>query len=211
MFQINEHSFELSGKETIFYEDTAKTVFRCNFPSCNFHTVHPRSLRRHADTIHKSITVQSVSSTNDRQKYYCHQCCRSFFTKCGLIRHEKSKHLLELAYKCAICKKGFMEKRTFKGHMAGHIPDLKLKCNHCSKKYQQKKDLQIHIKTKHTKELHQFACNLCSKTFIQKQFLAQHKKGVHEEKKHNCKFCGREFKWRSSLKYHRMKCNKPNL
>ena len=50
-------------------------------------------------------------------------------------------------------------------------------------------------------QFQKLVCHICSMALINKHSLKVHMK-KHEEGKHQCKFCGKKFRWNSSLNSH---------
>ena len=53
------------------------------------------------------------------RKYHCPRCDKTFKDKSGLSRHYQG-HTGNYSYWCELCKKGFVVKSHYEGHLAKH-------------------------------------------------------------------------------------------
>ncbi|CAG2217681.1 KRAB [Mytilus edulis] len=187
-----------SEKEEVEYH-------RCNL--CVYGTKRKFDLKRHKNRVHENQKQDSVPDDSKTYRYLCHVCGLMFQSRSGLSIHIKDKHTLIFRYKCSTCGDGFNRLWDFRGHVNLHNNIRTEKCPLCSKQFAYKNSLNVHIKANHSKEkeVPSYLCSTCGCGYKSLDALREHRKVVHEGRLLSC-ICGKQFKWRSSQKYHLSVC-----
>uniref|UniRef100_A0A6P7GPK9 Zinc finger protein 585B-like isoform X1 n=2 Tax=Diabrotica virgifera virgifera TaxID=50390 RepID=A0A6P7GPK9_DIAVI len=155
------------------------------------------------------------------KNYKCDMCTRSYQRKESLYVHIRTVHNgvryfrshnneyvrkeseNEKCYICYLCNKSCTRKTDLRKHIA-RCTRKKLmmqdkqdpfECKQCDKKFLYKNMLVRHIKDH---ESRRYICNLCSKSYNRIKCFKNHICTV----KHECKHCGKVFKYRSNLCRH---------
>ncbi|XP_072375670.1 zinc finger protein 711-like isoform X2 [Diabrotica undecimpunctata] len=138
----------------------------------------------------------------------CKRCnCKIFSTKTDLAQHLQNHD----KYKCEICAKEYVVKRTFQLHMLSHKEDTKdnqnskpyVICYICSKFFANEQALRYHL-VSHTGE-RKYSCNHCSKRYRYEQDLKRHNMDSHmgrDIKLFECCHCHKGFKHKGHLNRH---------
>ncbi|XP_034233688.1 transcription factor E4F1-like [Thrips palmi] len=103
-------------------------------------------------------------------------------------------------YTCPICKKVFMKRGLFKGHLETHKTDLKFACEICLRVFKKEVNLIRHRKS-HS-ELTIFPCAHCNRVYPTKSTLRSHLVSHSDERPHVCNICSKSFKRNQDLKFH---------
>ncbi|VDI33041.1 Hypothetical predicted protein [Mytilus galloprovincialis] len=176
------------------------------------HTGHTDTInnRRQKLNVDPSINSEPSHASSIPKKFLCSSCGKSFKSKYGLTLHDKTIHKKEFKFTCNVCGKGFGTLYNFNGHMSSHNNLLREKCDQCDASFQYWKSLLKHKKARHRtlEEDPKFECDICHVIYGSKDGLREHTHVVHNLKRKTCEYCGKEFKWRSSLAYHLKKCIK---
>lgn len=109
-------------------------------------------------------------------------------------------HLVQKAFSCSNCGKGFVKKNKLKVHERIHTGEKPLSCPECGKGFIQKSDLRKH-KRIHTREK-PFSCYECGQTYTEKSTLKIHERIHTGEKPYSCSKCGKTFTTKSNLNIH---------
>lgn len=173
--------------------------FECEI--CNYYTDIKWNLKRHMKVHYRSTKV-APSETSREGQLICHSCGKIFRSRCGLSQHVRSKHTLQFSFKCGVCSKGFMSSYHYRGHLASHEKILERKCEKCPATFRYQSTLQEHIKVQH--QGMEFRCDKdgCAKVFASSRALRDHQRAIHENKYYYCSKCNKNFRWRSSVRYH---------
>merc|ERR1711990_569771 len=111
-------------------------------------------------------------------------------------------------YKCNLCEKKFTRKKNRNTHQLSHTAK-NFKCDKCDKEFQYPSQLAKHRKEFHGKKIRPcenlFECPHCQKMIKTKAALNTHIQMVHEHDSdeagcYQCGQCGREYKYKQSLK-----------
>ena len=166
--------------------------FECYLCSKTYHTKY--SLKRH------------LQQHTEGKKWYC-KCGKGFTTEFWLKRHEKSVHEGKPAYSCKTCGKSCSRTEVAAGHAIRHAGvENPNRCVKCNKGYLYKSSLKRHkCLPLHSITDKQHTCHICQKSFICLRFLKQHMK-VHQKPRFICDVCGKGFRWKNCLDYHRKSC-----
>lgn len=122
-----DESFELSGLEESFVEETVNSTMACD--KCQFSTKYGSSLKRHKTLKHTKETESQSSKA-----FVCDQCGKEFKTMTGLRSHDKNKHKQTFKYTCSVCNRGYNGLWNFKGHLASHHEVMREICKTCGAK-----------------------------------------------------------------------------
>ena len=168
----------------------AQHQYRCDTCSKGFPERY--LLKNHVDAKHNGI------------KWICEFCAKSFEGKGALGVHKRKSHTNDATYKCSTCRKSFMDKNLYVGHISKHSARKLFSCGTCKKSFQYKNSLNMHEKACHGNK--SFPCAQCGMKFTCSKVLKDHIHGKHRvEKKYFCQ-CGKSYRWRSSLCFHKKKC-----
>ena len=107
----------------------------------------------------------------------------------------------DMAFKCHICKKIFMNNIEFMKHLSLHVENERAtavdlvdlsQCKYCLKDFESQFNLQKHMDDSHYKSNSQFVCRICSIAFPQSTHLILHmqKNHVRAELPYACQVCG---------------------
>lgn len=146
-----------------------------------------------SEDVQNTVMVMSTDDSENSPKVLllCRFCNKSFRSRLGLKLHIDSKHLGKFQYKCKICGKGFTNLWNYRNHLSTHSLTPSEKCENCGAVFQFKISLQEHQQT-------------CLPRTSAPTELVEVKEEA-SSRMYSCHMCGRLFKWRSSLKYHRDK------
>ncbi|CAG9827432.1 unnamed protein product [Diabrotica balteata] len=117
------------------------------------------------------------SSGRQLKRFDCRRCYKIFSNKTELDKHLQNHD----KYKCEICSKEYLVKRTFQLHMLSHEEDT-FKDNQTSKPY--------------------VICYICSKFFASKHALRCHLVSHTGERKYSCNHCSKRYRYEQDLKRH---------
>lgn len=155
-------------------------VFPCPFPNCE-----KKFKQRYNLALHKRIH-------NNRARFPCDKCSRTFFKVSLLEKHQNSKSCIGNCYECTLCKKVFSAQKFLDKHYAQ---------SHTEKEK----------KKQETKQNLEYFCEFCGKRItsqagLQKHLLLNHKE-ISKYKDYptfKCRFCVKEYLYRHDLKIHEM-------
>lgn len=153
----------------------------------------------------QQLMIDHISSDhrNDNKEAFECYLCKVRFSHENLQSHFKTVHKGRKPFKCTICNKTFMMKRTLADHISTvHEGKNLLQCSHCVKTFGYKTSLDDHISKVHEgkSELHRVQCKLCDKV-LSKNYMRDHVLTVHERKK-ECLICHQQFKTKRTLTDH---------
>ena len=204
-------------------DSQTRQMFQCERCGLEFRT--NSSLVRHVKHIHdqndkyKCKICGKIEAEKHRLKthievkhegrcWICEVCACPFKSSGGLRQHMKIKHsdmvVKKARYRCRKCSKPFKDKDVYLGHMSKHDGAKLYTCCLCSRQYQYKNNLKAHILSQHSGK--SVKCDHCEMSFGSNKQLQDHVNGKHTQvEKYGCE-CGKRFRWRSSLSFHRKKC-----
>ena len=176
-----------------------KTTLRCDI--CNYTTKYKSNFKRHLKRHSTCVQLNTVTSP----RHVCEWCGLYFKTKYGMKLHVLSIHQKKFRFTCNFCDKGYNGLWSFRGHLSTHTKILKEICDICGSKFQYRKSLLNHKRRSHGDDSMRLQCKKCEMSFACMDSLTQHVKGVHEGQEFKCNLCGKVYRWRSSLSYHKKK------
>ena len=185
--------------------------FSCSAPGCKYISKWKANVRRH-EKQHISTDAPSQADLSARE-FICEHCGSSFTRLSSLNNHRKLKHTETFRFTCERCNRGFIQLWAYRGHLATHDDALKCKCDSCGRTFCYKNNLMTHQKTCKfvatplSSQSPEYICQICNQNFNTTKNLKDHQKGQHEERRFKCNDCGKSFKWRSSMSYHRRNVN----
>lgn len=154
-----------------------------------------------------SFIVQATSTPKKKMKasLVCDTCGKLFGSKKGLTAHHRQRHAEDphWPHKCQICQKSYRLKSDLYSHVDAHKEESNHVCDHCGKSYRYVRSLRRHLLV--CKSEAEWRCEQCTATFSSKSGLQDHQIAKHGTKRLVCG-CGKRFRWRSSLRRHRDKC-----
>ncbi|XP_018330469.1 gastrula zinc finger protein XlCGF57.1 [Agrilus planipennis] len=116
-------------------------------------------------------------------KRSCHQCnvCKKQFINLKSFRKHLRTHMEDRPYNCKLCPRSFTEEYYLNNHMRIHMPDEQKphECEICKKRFIHATLLNKHM-LRHTGEK-PFVCNICNKGCYAENSLLKHMK-IHEKK-----------------------------
>ncbi|CAG2203956.1 unnamed protein product [Mytilus edulis] len=162
---------------------------------------YKQNVKRHTQNAHAPNNAETKHFT----MYLCDQCGMVFKTASGLNIHYKGKHTQEFRFKCKVCDRGFNTLWNYRGHITTHEPVLRHRCDVCDKTFAYKETLKQHITSVHTNETSIIICSKegCGASCNSQKSLKEHFLAVHGGRELKCDLCGKSYKWRSSLRYHK--------
>lgn len=190
-YQCNECGRKYRNKNSLrkhVHSHLLGPLYECDICEKRYHSYH--SLKCH------------ILSHLNNQNYKCKLCDKTFNEVHSLTRHIK-QHSREKLYKCKVCLKAFSYNFTLKRHyqeMHTKLPSYI--CDICGVTCKRKGDINRHIKEHANAKM--YKCPVCKKGFPRKTSA-----DVHQLKHSNAKmfmcFCGKTFKFQSSLSRHKVK------
>ncbi len=130
----------------------SETVFRCDWPQCEFETKYRANWRTHRK-IHTGVKGLRCGWP---------ACEAMFFTNSKLREHLRFFHNKERPFACVWpgCEDAFKDQNNLDTHInrvhTGHKP---FKCSKCTKSYTRKGCLRVHLNIVHNKC--KYKCDLC--------------------------------------------------
>ena len=147
--------------------------------------------------------MQTHSSVEERAKFPCDVCGKSFCDKSSVNKHVRSVHMNYKPFKCSQCDLTFSERKTMREHMRVHTGERPFLCAYCPKTFKRVAELNHHIRghtgeTKHT-------CDTCGRGFRRQSELQRHMTLHTSEKPHRCPVCGKDFRTFSCMREHTLR------
>lgn len=164
-----------------------ENIFKCD--KCSRTLMSMKNLDLH-QRLHKKV--------NDFQ---CDFCSSIFHNKTKLSQHI-DVHRKYSILQCKVCGLKFTTTKILKAHLKGHFePNI---CEFCSRSFSRSVELNLHIASKHIKDL-KFSCSFCSRCFSTKKIQREHEKRTHRTIKKTafkCPECDESFLMREHLRVH---------
>ena len=216
MAYISVLTLPMTDTKTLSTDDACGSVIEegpllkcrhCSYSSKRRWNLSRHLRRRHSPEKSKLAAEASAEEGRPQSSQMCDQCGRTFVSRFGFSVHMRSKHLLTFKHVCQVCGKGFNVKSHYTTHVTSHVAKGRYACPVCGDLFRKRVLFRRHMRVEHAERC-QVRCSVegCSKTFSSVACMKSHVQGVHKQRRTTlCHLCGRAFKWRSSLLYHRRK------
>ncbi|XP_052738485.1 zinc finger protein 43 [Bicyclus anynana] len=149
-----------------------------------------------------------IATHEEKKKYTCTECPRSFVQKSNLLIHMK-QHSGIKDHICEICGAGFYTQKSLVRHNLIHKGERPYQCNLCSKKFIARCDLNRHLR------IHAgykpYKCATCAMSFNAKHQLQNHERMHTGERPYTCEVCSVAFSYKVNLNNHVFKVHGINL
>ncbi|XP_059062128.1 myoneurin-like isoform X1 [Achroia grisella] len=149
-----------------------------------------------------------ISTHQEKKRYSCTQCPRTFAQKGNLLVHMK-QHTGVKDHICEICGAGFYSQKSLVRHNLIHKGERPFPCNLCNKKFIARCDLNRHLR------IHSgykpFKCGTCTMSFNAKHQLQNHERMHTGERPYTCQVCNVAFSYKVNLNNHVIKVHGVNL
>ena len=165
-----------------YHEGIVKSL---NCPHCTKTFKQESILTRHIKAIHEKSNKVKCDLCGDEVKN---------------LQHHMQKHTKLKPYKCTECDMSFSLKGNLNSHMSTHS-DERIQCDQCDVTFSSQRTLRAHYDTVHLK-LFNHHCTECEAKFPTKFHLDEHMTKHTGEQPHSCKFCGKRFSKKGSLRSH---------
>ncbi|CAG9863341.1 unnamed protein product [Phyllotreta striolata] len=103
---------------------------------------------------------------------------------------------------CNVCKKQFINLKSFRKHLRTHIEDRPFKCKVCNRGFTEENYLNNHMRTHVPDDQKPHECEVCKKRFIHNTLLTKHMLKHSGEKPFVCKICNKGCYAENSLLKH---------
>jgi hypothetical protein len=123
--------------------------YRCEH--CFYNSCSERKMHTHIKKIDIKNCYTLTSNNSD-----CFLCKRKFKCHKKRFEHEDIKHKINGKYKCNICDKNFINRKSFKEHISSHRKIKPYQCNTCKYNTAQYSNLKSHIINIHHKIIRNF-------------------------------------------------------
>lgn len=149
-----------------------------------------------------------IATHEEKKKYTCSQCPKTFTQKSNLFIHAK-QHTGVKDHICEICGAGFYSQKSLVRHNLIHKGERPYPCNLCNKRFIARCDLNRHLR------IHSgykpFKCNTCTMSFNAKHQLQNHERMHTGERPYTCQVCNVAFSYKVNLNNHVFKVHGINL
>ncbi|XP_004931871.1 myoneurin-like isoform X1 [Bombyx mandarina] len=149
-----------------------------------------------------------MSTHQEKKRFACPQCPRTFAQKTNLQTHVK-QHTGIKDHICEVCGAGFYSQKSLVRHNLIHRGERPFSCNLCSKRFIAMQSLRRHMRI-HTGDK-PFKCDICNKSFIQNHHLQNHMLTHTGDKPYSCEVCNVAFSYKVNLNNHVFKAHGINL
>ncbi|CAG9813870.1 unnamed protein product [Phaedon cochleariae] len=127
---------------------------------------------------------------------------RKLLAKGGKAAVLANKKLKRNTNQCNVCKKQFINMKSFRKHLRTHIEDRPFKCKLCPRGFTEENYLNNHMRTHLPEEQKPHECEVCKKRFIHVTLLNKHMLKHSGEKPFVCKICNKGCFAENSLLKH---------
>ncbi|KAM3962895.1 uncharacterized protein ACR2FA_002991 [Aphomia sociella] len=149
-----------------------------------------------------------IATHQEKKRYSCNQCPRTFAQKGNLLVHMK-QHTGIKDHICEICGAGFYCQKSLVRHNLIHKGERPFPCNLCTKRFIARCDLNRHLR------IHSgykpFKCGTCTMSFNAKHQLQNHERMHTGERPYTCQVCNVAFSYKVNLNNHVLKVHGINL
>ncbi|XP_053602622.1 myoneurin-like isoform X2 [Plodia interpunctella] len=149
-----------------------------------------------------------IATHQEKKRYTCTQCPRTFAQKGNLLTHTK-QHSGVKDQICEICGAGFYSQKSLVRHNLIHKGDRPFSCNLCNKTFIARCDLNRHLR------IHSgykpYKCATCAMSFNAKHQLQNHERMHTGERPYSCQVCNVAFSYKVNLNNHVYKVHGVNL
>lgn len=135
------------------------------------------------------------------EKHQCGLCDKRYTKRSALLRHHRSKHMVEMPYKCAYCDRRYGRSDALKMHQQiVHTNENVHKCSYCERCFARNCDLKKHLRV-HTGE-QPYKCCQCDKRFSLRGNLKKHLRVHTGDRPYRCNQCTSTFAELCTMKRH---------
>ncbi|XP_063621512.1 zinc finger protein 69-like isoform X1 [Cydia splendana] len=149
-----------------------------------------------------------IATHQEKKRYSCSQCTRSFAQKANLQVHQK-QHTGVKDHICEVCGAGFYSQKSLVRHNLIHKGERPYPCTLCNKRFIARCDLNRHLR------IHSgykpFKCATCTMSFNAKHQLQNHERMHTGERPYSCEVCNVCFSYKVNLNNHVYKVHGINL
>jgi KRAB domain-containing zinc finger protein len=162
---------------------------------------------------------------NNKNKFQCQQCPKSFTNRHILYRHEEShkpkikcqicnkkisnrnlkdhlkRHENIKKFNCDHCRVGFVIKGELICHMWKHRSEKRFNCKQCNRGFNGNQKFKVHLQS-HTNNPRPFQCDLCPKSYPRKGQIMVHL-AIHSKLVLKCDECDYSTKRKDALNVHK--------
>ncbi|XP_065556496.1 zinc finger protein Xfin-like isoform X2 [Artemia franciscana] len=181
-------------------DKTCNLCIRCNMCSSSFSL--PFELLNHIKMHEKTEAASALQSSENSD---AESTINSRAAKNDIVQESNFNE-------CGVCKKTFVKRRSFLGHLRKHATGRKYLCYICGLGFFKDIDLKMHIK-RHTGDKN-FTCDKCGSNFYSMSLLNQHLKkhaieesGQRPEKMFECEICNTKFETKQGYSQHMKRHN----
>ena len=157
----------------------------------------------------KSKRTAKKLNIHHRQEHGSQMCgiCGKIFELPSSLAHHMYSHE-ERRYYCDKCPYHSHFESELKKHKVTHHTEPQHQCMHskCGRWFMRKADLVLHVETHRNNIL---KCDICEHTTNLKKYMNEHMKSHANVLPYKCDICNKRFKWRSGVRGHKQKENKP--
>ena len=143
----------------------------------------------------------------------CDICQALFKNKNSMLAHKVKDHLIEDAFKCDQCDKGFKNDTNLHYHKRTAHEESSVTCDICGKLFANKAILSLHLRRFHhvytiPQEKYIKKCDNCDTEFKSSQDFNSHLNQIHNcDKDFKCKDCDTIWVSHLSLEFHYVTCH----
>lgn len=145
----------------------------------------------------KTIAQRQLLKAAKMQKHKMSK--KKLLGKNGVVVTKKMKRNVN---QCNVCKKQFINMKSFRKHLRTHIEDRPYKCKLCPRGFTEENYLNNHMRTHIPEEQKPHECKICKKRFIHATLLNKHLSKHSGVKPFVCKICNKGCYAENSLLKH---------
>ncbi len=150
--------------------------------------------------VHEAHTEQTETEEKKEaaKGYKCHICDKTLLNKKTLKNHIRNVHNGTEACSCQFCGQKFSYHFSLRQHIVKCSGNQK-----CNKDTVE--SIKIHDPQEVNKSRVTFSCDFCDKCFPTRFMLKDHRDSVHGTRKHECDICGRKYSQKGDMRTHKRK------